>query len=89
MSSTRYLLRAMKYKAPNTIEKKLGSRDHTDKNMMTVLCQGAIDGLEVQLKDGEWITAKPNSFTVMIGDSLFVSSFTLGVQECKYLIVAF
>ncbi|XVF25062.1 hypothetical protein REPUB_Repub13aG0181200 [Reevesia pubescens] len=70
MNSTRYLLRAMKYQAPHTTEKKLGSRDHTDKNIMTVLCQG-IEGLEVQMKDGEWITAKPDSLTVMIGDSLY------------------
>ncbi|XVE52139.1 hypothetical protein DITRI_Ditri02bG0098400 [Diplodiscus trichospermus] len=70
MNSTKYLLRAMKYKAPNTTEKKLGSRDHTDKNIVTVLCQG-IEGLEIQMKDGEWITAKPDSLTVMIGDSLY------------------
>ncbi|KAE8689976.1 putative 2-oxoglutarate-dependent dioxygenase AOP1 [Hibiscus syriacus] len=49
MNSTRYLLRGMKYKAPNTSEKKLGSRDHTDKNIVTVICQG-IQGLEIQLK---------------------------------------
>ncbi|KAG4129498.1 hypothetical protein ERO13_D09G084500v2 [Gossypium hirsutum] len=70
MNSTKYLLRAMKYKPPNTSEKKLGSRDHTDKNIVTVLCQG-IQGLEIQLKNGEWITAKPHSLTVFIGDSLF------------------
>lgn len=74
MNSTKYLLRAMKYTAPNTSEKKLGSRDHTDKNIVTVLCQG-IQGLEIQLKNGEWITAKPHSLTVFIGDSLFVSFF--------------
>ena len=67
----------MKYKAPHTSKKKLGSRDHTDKNFVTVLCQG-IEGLEIQLKDGEWITAKPDSLAVMIGDSLYVSySFIL------------
>ncbi|OMP00176.1 Oxoglutarate/iron-dependent dioxygenase [Corchorus olitorius] len=70
MNSTRYLLRAMKYTAPHTIETKLGSRDHTDKNIVTVLCQG-IEGLGIQLKDGEWISARPNSLTVMIGDSLY------------------
>ncbi|KAB2065435.1 hypothetical protein ES319_A09G088700v1 [Gossypium barbadense] len=70
MNSSNYLWRAMKYKPPNTSEKKLGSRDHTDKNIVTVLCQG-IQGLEIQLKNGEWITAKPHSLTVFIGDSLF------------------
>ncbi|KAK8496816.1 hypothetical protein V6N12_021141 [Hibiscus sabdariffa] len=70
MNSTRYLLRAMKYTAPNTSEKKLGSKDHTDKNIVTVLCQG-IQGLEIQLKNGEWITAKPHSLTVFIGDSFY------------------
>ncbi|KAE8680602.1 hypothetical protein F3Y22_tig00111377pilonHSYRG00033 [Hibiscus syriacus] len=60
---------AMKYKAPNTSEKKLQSRDHTDKNIVTVLCQG-IQGLEIQLKNGEWVAAKPHSSTVFFGDSV-------------------
>ncbi|KAL4626322.1 hypothetical protein ACB092_05G087700 [Castanea dentata] len=72
MGSTNYLLRVMKYKGPQTSETKLGLTAHTDKNIVTILYQNQVEGLEVETKDGEWINVKPSpdSFTVMIGDSL-------------------
>ncbi|KAF9612984.1 hypothetical protein IFM89_004788 [Coptis chinensis] len=71
VESTTYLLRVMKYKGPQTNETKLGLNSHTDKNIVTILSQNQVHGLEVQTKDGEWIDVKvsPNSFVVMIGDS--------------------
>ncbi|XVF74660.1 hypothetical protein PTKIN_Ptkin13bG0129300 [Pterospermum kingtungense] len=73
MDSTNYLLRVMKYKGPKTTETKLGLNSHTDKNIVTILYQNEVDGLEVQTKDGEWIDVKPtkDSFIVMIGESLY------------------
>ncbi|XP_062086868.1 probable 2-oxoglutarate-dependent dioxygenase AOP1 [Humulus lupulus] len=74
MESTNYLLRVMKYKGPQTPETKLGLNAHTDKNIVTILNQNQVEGLEVQTKDGEWISVKPSSsdsFIVMIGDSLY------------------
>lgn len=70
--STNYLLRVMKYKGPKTTETKLGLNSHTDKNILTILYQNEVEGLEVQTKAGEWINFKPSpdSFVVMIGDSL-------------------
>ncbi|KAL0010556.1 hypothetical protein SO802_005664 [Lithocarpus litseifolius] len=43
-----------------------------NKTIVTILYQNQIEGLEVETKDGEWINVKPSpdSFTVMIGDSL-------------------
>jgi len=78
MNSTNYLLRVMKYKGPQTTETKLGLTAHTDKNMVTILYQNQVDGLELQTKDGCWIDLKPtpDSFIVMIGDSLHVSTFS-------------
>lgn len=75
MESTNYLLRVMKYKGPQTTETKLGLNSHTDKNIVTILYQNQVEGLEVQTKDGQWISVNPSpdSFTVMIGDSLYVS----------------
>ncbi|KAJ0250171.1 2-oxoglutarate-dependent dioxygenase AOP3 [Hirschfeldia incana] len=54
-------------------EKKLGLPTHTDKNLLTVLYQYEIEGLEVLTKDEKWIRLKPshNSFVVMAGDSLY------------------
>nr|QWJ73341.1 alkenyl hydroxalkyl producing 2 [Isatis tinctoria] len=54
-------------------EKKLGLPSHTDKNLVTVLYQYEIEGLEVLTKDEKWIRLKAshNSFVVMAGDSLY------------------
>ncbi|XP_019443022.1 PREDICTED: probable 2-oxoglutarate-dependent dioxygenase AOP1 [Lupinus angustifolius] len=72
MNSSKYLLRVMKYKGPQTSETKLGLNSHTDKNIVTILHQNQVEGLEVLTKDGKWISYKPspNSFVAMIGDSL-------------------
>ncbi|XP_074375731.1 putative 2-oxoglutarate-dependent dioxygenase AOP1 [Apium graveolens] len=71
IDSTKYLLRVMKYKGPESTDTKLGLTSHTDKNIVTILYQNQVSGLQVQTKDGEWITVKPSldSFIVMIGDS--------------------
>lgn len=77
LDSTKYLLRLMKYKGPKTTETKLGLQSHTDKNIVTILYQNEVEGLEVQTKDGKWFDVKPSkgSFIVMIGESLHVSLF--------------
>ncbi|PIA65334.1 hypothetical protein AQUCO_00100662v1 [Aquilegia coerulea] len=71
IESTNYLLRVMKYKGPKTSDTKLGLNPHTDKNIVTILSQNQVNGLEVQSKNGTWIDVKisPNSFIVMMGDS--------------------
>ncbi|XP_030464479.1 probable 2-oxoglutarate-dependent dioxygenase AOP1 [Syzygium oleosum] len=73
MNSTNYLLRVMKYEGPQTTDTKLGLMSHTDKNILTILCQNEVAGLQLQSKEGEWICARPstNSFIVMIGESLY------------------
>ena len=75
MGSTNYLLRMMKYKGPQTTDAKVGISAHTDKNIVTILHQNQVEGLEVQTKDGQWFSVQPSldSFIVMIGDSLLVS----------------
>ncbi|KAL1292822.1 hypothetical protein HN51_053381 [Arachis hypogaea] len=73
MNSTNYLIRVMKYKGPQTSETKLGLSSHTDKNVVTILCQNQVDGLEILTKDGKWISFKPSqpgTFIAMIGDAL-------------------
>ncbi|WCJ40648.1 2-oxoglutarate (2OG) and Fe(II)-dependent oxygenase superfamily protein [Euphorbia peplus] len=72
MKSTNYLMRVMKYDGPQSPDSKLGLHPHTDKNIVTILYQNQVDGLEVKTKNDEWIHVKlsPHSFVVMIGDSL-------------------
>ena len=56
MNSINYLMRVMKYSAPHTEEAKEGGRSHIDNNIMTILYQNEIEGLEVETKEGKWIT---------------------------------
>jgi len=69
----------MKYKGPQTSDTKLGLSTHSDKNIVTILYQNEVQGLEVLTKDGKWISHKPSphTFVVMIGDSLHVNSVHL------------
>ncbi|KAL8043102.1 hypothetical protein ABFS82_09G098400 [Erythranthe guttata] len=77
MESTNYVIRVQKYDAPKSHENNnnnvLGFPSHTDKNIVSILFQNEVNGLEMQTKTGHWITKdqlSPNSFVVMIGESL-------------------
>ncbi|CAL9233184.1 unnamed protein product [Arabidopsis halleri] len=75
LNSTNYLMRFMKYTSPpddDDEETKLGLRSHTDKNIITILHQYQVGGLEVKTKDDKWIKVKPSqdSVLIMLGDSL-------------------
>ncbi|OMP00175.1 Oxoglutarate/iron-dependent dioxygenase [Corchorus olitorius] len=87
MNSVKYLLRANRYQGPETTddktlamsshsdEKTLAMSSHSDRSIITILRQiNEVDGLEIQTKDGKWNPVKyssPDSFIVMIGDSLY------------------
>ncbi|CAI0391904.1 unnamed protein product [Linum tenue] len=81
ISSTYYTFRMMRYESPETIdrtirEKKVGLKAHVDQNTLTILHQNQVDGLDVQTRDGEWISVKfaPQCFLVLVGESFKVSS---------------
>ncbi|GMI93988.1 hypothetical protein like AT1G52820 [Hibiscus trionum] len=71
VDNTNYMLKLMKYNAPPNGEPTSGVFAHCDKNMVTLLYQNEVDGLQVQNKDGEWMDIKPspNGFIVMVGES--------------------
>lgn len=57
-------------------EDNVGLDSHTDLTVTSILHQlNNVDGLEIKLKDGEWISvdASPSIFVVMAGDVLNVS----------------
>ncbi|KAI3525082.1 hypothetical protein L1887_03754 [Cichorium endivia] len=74
MELTGYLVRVMKYRAPEKDESNMGLLSHADKNILTILHQNDVEGLQVQKKDGEWIKVElsSNSFVVMIGETFRV-----------------
>lgn len=74
MESTTYLLRCFKYRTRKEDETDLGLRAHTDRTFTSILHQDQVSGLQVKLKDGQWIDVKPSgsSFLVLAGDILMV-----------------
>lgn len=79
LASKSYLLRFLKYKAPQTAsEGDNAIPRHTDKTFLSILHQNNVNGLEVKTKEGEWIgfNLTPSSFVVMAGDVSMVSHKT-------------
>ncbi|GFP95366.1 probable 2-oxoglutarate-dependent dioxygenase aop1.2 [Phtheirospermum japonicum] len=71
IEATTYLLRYLKYRAPDEKESTMAFPSHTDKSFITILYQNHISGLEIKARDGEWInvTFPTSSFVVMAGDA--------------------
>ncbi|XP_028795895.1 probable 2-oxoglutarate-dependent dioxygenase AOP1 [Neltuma alba] len=73
MNSSTHMLRIMKYSAPQTEDSTLGVIKHTDAGITTILYQiNEVEGLEIETKDGKWITYQPtpHSFVFFVGDCL-------------------
>ncbi|KAK4374747.1 hypothetical protein RND71_005424 [Anisodus tanguticus] len=71
LESTTYLLRYIKYDTPKMKENSMVFPPHTDKTFTTILYQNHVSGLEVQTREGQWITLEfsPSSFVVMAGEA--------------------
>lgn len=72
--STWHLFRMSEYKAPNAAEKTVRFGSHQDTNLLSIVCQHEVEGLEMQTKGGEWVVVKPSptSLVVMAGQALRV-----------------
>jgi isopenicillin N synthase-like dioxygenase len=64
-------------------ERVVGSLEHTDPSLFTVLAQDGVGGLQVRRDDGEWVDVVPvtGAFLVNIGDLLKVQYNTIW---CSY-----
>ncbi|OMO54229.1 Isopenicillin N synthase [Corchorus capsularis] len=71
---TTYNVRLMKYEGQPQSNDAPGLAPHFDQNLLSLLYQNGVNGLEIQKNDGEWIKVKcaPDSFIVIIGESLGV-----------------
>ncbi|KAD6794584.1 hypothetical protein R6Q59_021444 [Mikania micrantha] len=71
INSTTYLLRYLKYRAPEMNETTMAFPSHTDKSFLTILHQNQVSGLEIRSRDDEWISVEfpASSFVVMAGDA--------------------
>ncbi|XP_062115235.1 probable 2-oxoglutarate-dependent dioxygenase AOP1 [Humulus lupulus] len=72
-----HVLRFLKYDEPKQdSDTTIRFVPHTDKNFTTILHQTEVGGLQVQAKDGTWISVhpKPSHFLLMAGDMMKVWS---------------
>ncbi|XP_023761677.1 deoxypodophyllotoxin synthase [Lactuca sativa] len=69
IDSTLYLSRFMKYRSPREGEGIMGLFPHSDKSFLAVL-DDDLKGLEIQMKNGEWIYPEPSpsTFIVLAGE---------------------
>lgn len=68
----------MKYQ-PRKDGVEIGLRPHTDKSFWTILDQNHVKGLEIKMKDGEWVTyeRKPSTFLFIAGEPFMVHTLSI------------
>ena len=73
-ASTWHLFRMSEYQAPSAAEKTVRFGSHQDSNLLSVVCQHEVEGLETQTRDGQWVLVRPSptSLVVMVGNALRV-----------------
>ncbi|KAK4269885.1 hypothetical protein QN277_022983 [Acacia crassicarpa] len=88
LESTNYLFRGFKYSAPQKTESNIGLIPHTDSTYFTILQQNNVAGLEVKLKNGEWITIDPSPslFIILAGDAFKVWS-NGRITACEHKVI--
>ena len=76
IASMFYLARFIKYRAPSDQDKRAIAIDHpmTEKNFISILGDNNVKGLEIQMRNGEWIYHKPSpsTFVVIAGEPFMV-----------------
>ena len=71
-------LAANYYTGLPTEEAKIALPRHVDANLINIIRQNGVEGLEVYTKDGECIRVvpSPDTFTIMIGETMTVRAYT-------------
>ncbi|GMJ06815.1 hypothetical protein like AT1G52800 [Hibiscus trionum] len=74
--NTNYLLRYIKYNEPEMEQSNEGLLPHADKTFFSIIHQGKVSGLQVKVKDDQWIDVPPSptSFIFMAGEALMAWS---------------
>ena len=67
--------------APDAGDDQFGVGPHTDFGVMTVLCQDAVGGLQVQTAQGDWIHAPPIPGTLIVNVADLLARWTDGAYK--------
>nr|XP_027106523.1 2-oxoglutarate-dependent dioxygenase AOP2-like isoform X1 [Coffea arabica] len=88
LDSNMHLLRFNRYISHGVDEKTVSSNAHTDKTFITILTESRENGLEVKLKDGQWVPVDflPSSFVVMAGEAAMAWSNSR-IQPCFHRVL--
>lgn len=80
IKSSFYLMRFLKYRTPQVDEINVGLHPHVDKDFLGILDTNQVTGLEIELKNGDWITYEPlpfsSTFLVIAGEPFQVNKQT-------------
>ncbi|MCE3050817.1 hypothetical protein HAX54_048243 [Datura stramonium] len=64
--SCMYLMRFIKYRSPKMNETNIGHLPHRDKSFMGIIDTNQVGGLEMQTRDGKWITFHPSPYKTLV-----------------------
>lgn len=76
-----YLMRFIKYRSPKMNEINIGHLPHRDKSFMGIIDTNQVGGLEMQTRDGNWITFNPSSYKTVV----FIAGEPFTVRNLLYL----
>ncbi|KAI4355692.1 hypothetical protein L6164_004440 [Bauhinia variegata] len=85
---TNYMLRSFKYRLPHMNESNLGLFPHTDTTYFSILHQNNVTGLQIKLKNGEWVDVYPSHsmFLILAGDAFKVWSNDR-IRPCEHRVI--
>ncbi|XP_038693089.1 probable 2-oxoglutarate-dependent dioxygenase AOP1 [Tripterygium wilfordii] len=88
LESSEYLLRFFKYRIPEMNETDVGIPAHTDKNMVSIIHQNHVGGLQVKNKDGKWVDLElsPSSFVFMAAEAIRAWSNDR-IKPCEHQVI--
>lgn len=69
VKSTGHMIRFARYEPPENQETVINMVAHSDTNVITIVYQHRVEGLEIQSLGGQWLHAQPNTFTVFAGET--------------------
>lgn len=64
--SCMYLMRFIRYRSPKKNETNIGHLPHRDKSFMGIIDTNQVGGLEMETRDGKWITFQPSSYKTLV-----------------------